>query len=94
MKTSYKRKSAEPTAGEASSLMDWRSGRLTRPTCLSNWSGAVQGKFYRPVKQAVNLRLDADVIAWRLLDAGKPDAAGADAGGVGAAIGQQAVTHL
>ena len=28
------------------------------------WKRAVRGKFYRPVKQAVSLRLDADVIAW------------------------------
>jgi len=25
---------------------------------------AVRGRFYRPVKKAVSLRLDADVIAW------------------------------
>ena len=25
---------------------------------------AVRGRFYRPVKQAVSMRLDADVIAW------------------------------
>ena len=30
----------------------------------SAWKGAVRGRFYRPVKQAVSLRLDADVIAW------------------------------
>jgi uncharacterized protein (DUF4415 family) len=28
------------------------------------WENAVRGKFYRPVKQAVSLRLDADVLAW------------------------------
>jgi uncharacterized protein (DUF4415 family) len=28
------------------------------------WKDAVRGKFYRPVKKAVSLRLDADVIAW------------------------------
>ena len=28
------------------------------------WKNAVRGKFYRPVKQAVSLRLDADVVAW------------------------------
>jgi len=28
------------------------------------WRDAVRGKFYRPVKKAVSLRLDADVIAW------------------------------
>jgi uncharacterized protein (DUF4415 family) len=30
----------------------------------SDWKNAVHGRFYRPVKQAVSLRLDADVIAW------------------------------
>ena len=28
------------------------------------WKDAVRGRFYRPVKHAVSLRLDADVIAW------------------------------
>ena len=28
------------------------------------WKNAVRGRFYRPVKQAVSLRLDTDVIAW------------------------------
>ena len=28
------------------------------------FKNAVRGRFYRPVKQAVSLRLDADVIAW------------------------------
>ena len=28
------------------------------------WKDAVRGRFYRPVKQAVSLRLDADVVAW------------------------------
>jgi uncharacterized protein (DUF4415 family) len=28
------------------------------------WKDAVRGRFYRPVKQAVSMRLDADVIAW------------------------------
>jgi uncharacterized protein (DUF4415 family) len=28
------------------------------------WKNAVRGRLYRPVKQAVSLRLDADVIAW------------------------------
>jgi uncharacterized protein (DUF4415 family) len=31
---------------------------------LSDWSGAVVGKFYRPVKQPVTIRIDADVLAW------------------------------
>jgi uncharacterized protein (DUF4415 family) len=28
------------------------------------WKNAVRGRFYRPMKQAVSLRLDADVVAW------------------------------
>lgn len=28
------------------------------------WKNAIRGRFYRPVKQAVSMRLDADVIAW------------------------------
>jgi uncharacterized protein (DUF4415 family)/uncharacterized DUF497 family protein len=31
---------------------------------LPDWSGANRGVFYRPVKQQLTLRLDADVIAW------------------------------
>lgn len=31
---------------------------------LPDWSGAERGLFYRPVKQQLTLRLDADVIAW------------------------------
>jgi len=30
----------------------------------SAWKDAVRGRFYRPVKQAVSLRLDADVVEW------------------------------
>ncbi len=28
------------------------------------WKDAVRGRFYRPVKQVVSMRLDADVVAW------------------------------
>ncbi len=28
------------------------------------WKHAIRGRFYRPLKQAVSLRLDADVVAW------------------------------
>jgi len=31
---------------------------------LLDWSGAKRGAFYRPVKQQLTLRLDADVVAW------------------------------
>jgi uncharacterized protein (DUF4415 family) len=29
-----------------------------------DWSGAKRGLFYRPVKQQLTLRLDADLVAW------------------------------
>lgn len=31
---------------------------------VRDWIGAEQGLFYRPVKQQLTLRLDADIIAW------------------------------
>ena len=31
---------------------------------VRDWSGAKRGLFYRPVKQQLTLRLDADVLAW------------------------------
>ena len=31
---------------------------------LNAWRDAARGKLYRPVKQAVSLRVDADVMAW------------------------------
>lgn len=31
---------------------------------VTHWAGAERGRFYRPVKQQITLRIDADVIAW------------------------------
>jgi uncharacterized protein (DUF4415 family) len=31
---------------------------------VTDWSGAKRGLFYRPVKQQLTLRIDADVIDW------------------------------
>ena len=31
---------------------------------VRDWSGAKRGLFYRPVKQQLTLRIDADVVAW------------------------------
>jgi uncharacterized protein (DUF4415 family) len=31
---------------------------------LEAWKDAVRGRFYRPVKQPISMRLDADVVAW------------------------------
>lgn len=39
---------------------------LTDPDApeITDWSTAVRGKFYRPIKQQVTLRLDSDVLDW------------------------------
>jgi len=29
-----------------------------------DWSGAEMGKFYRPAKKPVTMRLDTDIVAW------------------------------
>lgn len=33
-------------------------------TTLDAWQSAVVGGFYKPVKQQLTLRIDADVVAW------------------------------
>ena len=30
----------------------------------AQWAGADRGRFYRPIKQQITARLDADVLAW------------------------------
>jgi len=31
---------------------------------VRDWTRAVVGKFYRPIKKSLTIRLDADVLAW------------------------------
>lgn len=31
---------------------------------ILDWSKAVRGKFYRPAKEHISIRLDSDVLAW------------------------------
>ena len=31
---------------------------------VTDWSKAVVGKFYRPIKKSLTIRIDADVLAW------------------------------
>ncbi len=33
-------------------------------TSTSDWQGATRGKFYRPIKQQLTVRIDADVLEW------------------------------
>lgn len=33
-------------------------------TAVQDWQGAARGKFYRPVKRQLTVRIDADVLEW------------------------------
>lgn len=33
-------------------------------TSSKDWQGSPRGKFYRPIKQQLTVRVDADVLAW------------------------------
>ncbi|MDR3481908.1 MAG: BrnA antitoxin family protein [Burkholderiaceae bacterium] len=33
-------------------------------SAAQDWKGAVRGKFYRPLKQQLTVRIDADVVEW------------------------------
>lgn len=37
---------------------------LTDVPEILDWSGAVVGKYYRPIKKSLTIRIDADVLAW------------------------------
>ncbi len=34
------------------------------PTTGEDWRGAERGKFYRPIKRQLTVRIDADVVEW------------------------------
>ena len=40
-------------------------------TTHEDWAGAVRGRFYRPIKQQLTVRIDADVLAWLKRDGEK-----------------------
>jgi uncharacterized protein (DUF4415 family) len=39
---------------------------LTDPDAheITDWSGAVRGAYFKPVKKPIAMRIDADVLAW------------------------------
>ncbi len=61
-----KAKSKFKRAPELTALKNMRDEEidLTDIPEVLDWDDAVRGRFFRPVKQAVSLRLDADVLAW------------------------------
>ena len=48
-------------AGKADEDIDFSDIPATSP---DDWAGAVRGRFYRPVKQQLTVRIDADVLSW------------------------------
>ena len=38
---------------------------------VPDWSDGVVGKFYRPIKKPISIRVDADVLAWFRTQGGK-----------------------
>jgi uncharacterized protein (DUF4415 family) len=61
MKKATKKQAAELAALAA--LRDDKIDLKDLPEVL-DWSGAVVGKYYRPIKKSLTIRLDADVLAW------------------------------
>lgn len=72
MKTIYRRQPGMPATAEQrrqlealAKMPDSEIDTSDAPVLPdSMWKDAVRGRFYRPVKEAVSLRLDADVLAW------------------------------
>jgi uncharacterized protein (DUF4415 family) len=49
---------------DALSAMQESEIDITEMPPITDWSNAVRGPFYRPVKRPLSLRLDADIIDW------------------------------
>lgn len=66
---SYRREPGTPLSKKELAELEALEGRPIDTSDIPEWTDemwkrAVRGRFYRPVKKAVSLRLDADVIAW------------------------------
>ena len=55
------RKELAALAARAESDIDFSDLPATQ---AHDWSGAVRGQFYRPLKQQLTVRIDADVVEW------------------------------
>ena len=59
-------RSGDAVAREIATLKRMKDGviDLTDIPEVTDWSRAVVGKFYRPIKKSLTIRLDADVLGW------------------------------
>jgi uncharacterized protein (DUF4415 family) len=66
MKKLYRKRATRKQAKELTALarLSDKEIDLSDIPEIRDWSRAVVGKFYRPVKQPVTIRVDADVLAW------------------------------
>lgn len=66
MKRMLSRKATRPQSAKLKALAALPDREIDTADApeLPDWSGAERGLFYRPVKQQLTLRLDADVVAW------------------------------
>lgn len=55
------RKELAALAGKSDKSIDFSD---LPATTRKDWEGATRGKFYRPVKQQLTIRIDADVLEW------------------------------
>ena len=62
----YMRKAKRSEASEIRALKRMRESEIdtTDIPPTADWSKAVVGRFYRPIKKPVTIRLDADVLHW------------------------------
>jgi uncharacterized protein (DUF4415 family) len=59
--TEEQRRRIDALADLPDESIDFSDSPATR---AEDWTGAEVGKFYRPLKQQLTLRLDADVVEW------------------------------
>ena len=66
MKGEHMQRAKSTRADEIRALKRMKDRKIdtTDTPPVLDWSKAVVGKFYRPVKKPLTIRLDADVLAW------------------------------
>jgi uncharacterized protein (DUF4415 family) len=66
MKEEHMKKATKAKAKELRSLRRMKDADidLSDIPVRRDWSKAVVGKFYRPIKESLTIRIDADVLAW------------------------------
>ena len=66
MRKATKSKSARDLDKEITAIMRMKDEDIDLSDIpeITDWSKAVVGKFYRPIKQSLTIRVDADVLAW------------------------------